>query len=456
MRLIDETHANQGAGSPYLDAVLPASRSAAPAQPLLRGSAAPVSGDRLRRLDTIAAHQRILLLQGPNGPFFFRLARRLAALGATVTKVHFNAGDALFWPQRGAIHYRAPMEAWEQFFVELLAQRRIEAIVLFGQCRPHHLTAIRAARRHGVAVYVFEEGYLRPWWITLERDGVNGDSPLSRLSLDVLPATAKIDEPVRFRFAYTKMAAYTLLYFLAGTLMQRAYPHYVHHRPFRFREAVPWLRSAWRKVLYRVSERSTLRWLLGPAAGSYFLVPLQVEVDSQLRFHSGWSGNAAFIEAVIESFAAHAQENARLVFKHHPMERGYTHYGNLIRALAATHRVTGRVNYIHDGHLPSLLANARGVVVVNSTTGLQAMHHGTPVHVTGRAFYAKHGLVAPGSLDTFWTAPVAPEPQLFRRFLRATNYLSQINASFYVDGGMTALHRPRVAPGLSATAQRMR
>lgn len=447
MRLIEEAQSKQGAGSSWICAITGAFRSIfAPARQNPREKHESANGDRLHRLDALADHQRILMLQGPNGPFFFRLARRLAALGAEITKVHFNAGDALFWPKRGAVHYREPMQGWEQFFVELLKSRRVEAIVLFGQWRPHHITAIHAARRHGVAVYVFEEGYLRPWWITFEPDGVSGDSPLSDLNLAALPAAPEIPAPMPFRFAFGKMAVYSFLYFLAGTLFRRAYPHYVHHRPFRFGKIVPWTRSALRKLLYRVTERSALRLLLEPAAGSYFLVPLQVQSDSQLRFHSRWSGNAEFIEAVIGSFAAQAPAEACLVFKHHPMERGHTHYGKKIRKLAAQYGVTERVVYIHDGHLPSLLCQARGVVVVNSTTGLQAMHHGTPVHVNGRAFYAKPGLVSLGSLDHFWTNPVRPAPDLFKHFLRVVNHLSQVNISFYADGGITEFRRKVQVP----------
>ncbi|HEU0202518.1 MAG TPA: capsular biosynthesis protein, partial [Burkholderiaceae bacterium] len=315
-----------------------------------------------------------------------------------MTKVHFNAGDALFWPRRGAIHYRAPMEEWEDFVAGLLTERRIEAIVLFGQCRRYHLTAIEAARRLRVAVYVFEEGYLRPWWITLERDGVNADSPLADVSSCKLPPAPELASPATFRYGFAKMGMYSFLYFFVGTLFKFAYPHYTHHRPFRWGKVVPWARSGVRKWLYRLTERKAVESLLQPPAGRYFLVPLQVQMDSQLRFHSAWNSNAEFIRQVISSFAARAPGYTRLVFKHHPMERGHTHYGKVIRALAEEFGVSERVVYIHDGHLPTLLQHARGVVVVNSTTGLQAMHHGTAVHVCGRSFYAKPGLVSPGSL----------------------------------------------------------
>lgn len=53
--------------------------------------------------------KRVLLLQGPVGPFFKRLAADLRGAGAQVHKVNFNAGDWLFYP-RGAIAYRGTMD----------------------------------------------------------------------------------------------------------------------------------------------------------------------------------------------------------------------------------------------------------------------------------------------------------------------------------------------------------
>ena len=42
------------------------------------------------------------------------------------------------------------------------------------------MTARRVADLRGVRTYVLEEGYLRPHWLTLELDGVNGYSRLNR------------------------------------------------------------------------------------------------------------------------------------------------------------------------------------------------------------------------------------------------------------------------------------
>ncbi|WP_441294118.1 capsular polysaccharide export protein, LipB/KpsS family, partial [Bordetella pertussis] len=40
--------------------------------------------------------------------------------------------------------------------------------------------AVALARASGVRVHVFEEGYFRPHWVTLERGGVNGFRAIAR------------------------------------------------------------------------------------------------------------------------------------------------------------------------------------------------------------------------------------------------------------------------------------
>ena len=130
------------------------------------------------RRDTLRA-KKVLLLQGPVGPFFRRLAKRLRAAGAEVHKVNFNGGDCLFYPTN-ALTWRGHPGDWPQFLARLLEQHRIDIVLLFGDCRPIHRVARTVAQQHGVRVGAFEEGYLRPNFITFEQFGVNGYSRIPR------------------------------------------------------------------------------------------------------------------------------------------------------------------------------------------------------------------------------------------------------------------------------------
>ncbi len=130
-----------------------------------------------------------LLLQGPHGPFFHSLARMLRQTGAVVWRVGFNAGDRAFWPARAHyIAFRGRADDWPDRLCRILAEKAITDIVLYGDTRPIHAHAIRIARAEGVTVHVFEEGYMRPYWVTYERDGANGHSRLMDIGLPEMRA----------------------------------------------------------------------------------------------------------------------------------------------------------------------------------------------------------------------------------------------------------------------------
>ncbi len=377
--------------------------------------------------------KRVLLLQGPVGPFFRRLAHDLTQIGAQVFKVNFNGGDWLFYPA-DAFNYRGRPEDWPAYFEKLLDQLHVDMVMLLGDCRPIHNVVHGIVHRRGLGIGVFEEGYIRPHYITLEQLGVNDNSLLPRSPLVYFnnPPPA-IELPQALGNTFYHAAWWSILYYLAAGLLQPFFRHYRHHRPLNWLEALPWLRSFWRKGYYALKEWSTMKWLTGQFAGRYFLVPLQVHNDAQIQNHSDFETVQDFIGEVMRSFASHAPHGRILVIKHHPMDRGYSDYSVFIAQQAKLLGLERRCFYIHDQHLPTLLDHVCGVVVVNSTVGLSAIMHGAPVKVCGRALYDMNGLTFPRPLDRFWreAQQVKPDPKLLKHF---HNYLvvhSQVNGSFY-------------------------
>lgn len=375
-----------------------------------------------------------LLLQGPPGPFFRQLAAELADAGVRVDKVNFHAGDELFYPD-DAIAYRGSADAWPDFFQQLVAERGIDAVLLFGDCRPVHKAAIARARALGVAVWVFEEGYLRPDFITLEPGGVNGYSRLTRDPAFYLQQAAALPtplppEPVGQSFPYH--AYYSARYAVAQMHGAERFPGYQHHRPLDpWMHGAGWLRGFLKKPWLTRHEQPLLGQLTGSYDPRYFLVPLQVHADYQIIEHSSFDTIEETIEQVVRSFAAHAPGDTLLVLKHHPMDRGYREYGDLIRQLARELGLRQRLLSVHDLHLPTLLRHARGVITVNSTVGLSAIHHGAPVKVLGNAVYDMPGLTNQGTLEQFWVEQEPPDPRLYRAFARFLRWTSQHNGNFY-------------------------
>jgi capsule polysaccharide modification protein KpsS len=361
-----------------------------------------------------------------------RFAEDLEREGIAVTKVNFHAGDVLFFPRKDAIAYRGTFEEWPRFVRELIEERGIDAVFLFGDCRPLHRDAIREAEALGARVWAFEEGYLRPDWITLEEHGVNGHSRMPRdpafyRSLE-LPEP---EPPVPVGPSFGLSAWYSTLNALAFTHLSHGFRHYVHHRNLNaWYQTGSWVRGYFRKRLFAIREREWIDRLAGPLSKKFFFVPLQVHCDFQIK-HSPYAAIEDFVVDVVRSFEEHAPRELSIVFKHHPMDRPYRDYTSFFADLAERHGLRERLVYVHDLDLPTLLAHSLGTVTINSTVGLASIQSGTPAKVMGTAVYDMPGLTFQGSLEEFWRDQGAIDRDLcetFRRYLLATN---QVNGNFY-------------------------
>jgi capsule polysaccharide modification protein KpsS len=376
--------------------------------------------------------RHLLLLQGPAGPFFARVTAQLRAAGARVSKVNFNGGEDFYYRGADVVHFAQRLEEWPAFFEQLVRERAVHAVVLFGDCRPLHRAAIAKARELGVDVFVFEEGYLRPDFVTLEKGGVNGHSSIPRdpRHFDDVPLTP--EPPHRpIRHAFLKSALHTICYACATALARDRYPHYRHHRDIRpLAQAGLWVRGSVRRAVHTLRDRQLTKRLERRDMPPYFFVPLQVHLDSQLR-HSPYATINQFIREVVQAFAEHAPKDNVLLFKLHPMDRPYSDYSTDIEALRLEHDLGDRLLYADVINLPAALRGARGTVVINSTVGLSSLTHDTPVKCLGRAVYDLPGLTHQGSLAEFFSAPTPVDRALYQRFRRWLLEQNQLNGSVW-------------------------
>lgn len=376
---------------------------------------------------------RVLMLQGPMGTFFNRVASWLDEQGITVKKINFSGGDWLFHRKLDAVDFKGELEEFPVFLRDFLLAHDIDGIVCFGDCRHYHTAAKPVADALGVPYFVFEEGYVRPDYITLECGGVNAHSSMPRGAAfyRALP-DVEIRQPQPTHPRFGRAAWASMFYYAASRILKPMYPNYRHHKILSVRyEARNWCRSWVRKHVNRWRDKPVMERILNDYEGKYFLVALQVYNDSQIRVHSHYEDVRDFIREVMVSFAANAHHDHHLVLKHHPMDRGQRDYRKLINGLAEDLGVTERVHYVHDVHLPSLLRRARGVVTINSTVGMSALYHDKPLKVMGRAMYDMEGLTFQGGLTQFWTTPQAVDRDLWQRFRAYMISQTQLNGAFY-------------------------
>jgi len=359
-------------------------------------------------------HANVLLLQGPIGPFFSRLASELTERGFNVWKVNLNGGDRLFYNKDQSIDYSGNLKDWDSYLDRLVVNKSIGRIYLYGDCRAYHRIARKIAKRRGIRVFVFEEGYIRPNYITLEEHGVNGHSPMlhRKLEFSDLPEASsedsEVNENVLPKKTFNRSAFYSIAYYIACQLGRKRFSEYQHHRSMKaISEGARWIRSGIRKVRFQRSEKDILQEVIAEYDNNYFVCPLQVHCDMQVVVHSKYNSIEHFIGDVLTSFARHAASNKAIVFKHHPMDRAYKDYTVLFENLVGELGLQGRVFYVHDVCLPTLLKHAEGTVLINSTVGMSSLFHGTPVKTMGKAIYDRAGLTAQRSLESFWGRPGA-------------------------------------------------
>lgn len=386
-------------------------------------------------LEELPNYKNVLLLQGPVGNFFQKLSDYWIDRGAKVTKVNFNPGDDYFYKNE-AIQYKESLLQWPRHLRELLVNREIEAVFLFGDCRAIHKAAKPLCDDLYIDLWCFEEGYFRPNFFTLEKNGVNYNSQLTFTSPASLPQleikTSLISYPKRF----FQMCLVGFQYWLANVIYSNRYPHYTHHRDLNAIKAFYWIRSFLRYLKYKVTERPVRKLIKSSSSSSasYFIVPLQVHDDSQITEHSDYQSVEEFIEEILTSFAEHVKETSSLdavIIKHHPMDRGHVHYGSFISSLSISLGISSQVVYVHDLALPEIFSHCKGCITVNSTYGMQSLLHKTPVMTMGRCFYAKEGLTFQGTLKEFWRNPGSVNHEIFSNYRAHVIATTQVNGCLY-------------------------
>jgi capsular polysaccharide export protein len=372
---------------------------------------------------------KVLFLQGPPSVFWRELSDAFEAQGIETRRVNFSFGDLLYWRKRGAINYRGTLRAWPRFLADLLKREGITDIVYYADRLPYHRLAARVARKLGLRSYAVEFGYLRPDWITLERDGMGRFSHFPDDPEQIRKIAKQVDSPdmhARYAHTFNQEATNEVIYNLAAYFGRPLYPFYKSDKYYDpLFDYLSWLPRMTRRR-HRLPEN----YFAEGAAPSY-LIALQLQSDYQIRGNSPYRHLSQMLEQVIQSFARHAPEASRLLVKQHPLDNDLEAWHKVVNRLSARYRVSDRVTFIEEGELGGILRRSKGVIVVNSTTGIQSLRANVPTIALGAAIYDIAGLTHQGGIDTFWRTPDRIDRQLLAAFIRALAGSIQVKGNFY-------------------------
>ena len=407
-------------------------------------------------MTTEANTKRVFLfLQGPHGPFFNALGKMLRAAGCDVWRVGFNAGDRAFWRDpANFIPYQGRPEDWTKTVEALFDTHQVTDIALYGDTRPIHAHAVAVAKARGIRVHVFEEGYMRPYWVTYEREGSNGNSKLMEMTIPEMQAALELSDmeaplPPSHWGDMRQHIFYGALYHWFVMFWNGKYQNFKPHRSISVtKEFQLYLKRLVLMPGLAIQRRmATLRIRNG--GFPYHLALLQLEHDSSFQKHSPFSTMSEFLSEIIEGFANGAPQHHHLVVKAHPLEDGRVPIRREVKRLAAEHGISDRVHYVRGGKLAQLLNEARTAVTVNSTAGQQVLWRGIPLKVFGRAVYAKPEFVSTQPLTEFFAAAARPDNRAYKDYRRFLLETSQLPGGFYSRKGRRQLLRQVVDMMLS-------
>ncbi|GJD33603.1 capsule biosynthesis protein [Methylobacterium aerolatum] len=394
--------------------------------------------------------QVFLFLQGPITPYFAQTADALEARGHRCLRVNLCFGDWLFWRRPGAVNFRGRQQDWPAFITDLIDREGVTDLMLLGEQRFYHKVAIAAAKARGLNVTVTDFGYLRPDWITLERDGMSGDSCFPRDPEAVMALAADLPEPdltPKYTDSFKQQVVWDVAYHLISNWLWFLYPFYRSHQLYH--TALVYLGTGLHILKAKFTTPGVDRRVaeLKAEGAHYYVLPLQMENDFQLRAYSPFFDFKAPIHTVVASFAKYAPAESRLLIKAHPLDPGMRNWARIVRRSAAKHGVSGRVEFVDGGNLAVMLEASKGCITVNSTVGLWSMRVAVPTITLGTAVYDIEGLTFQGKLDRFWTEAKPPRQELWHAFVRAIVAHIQIRGVYYAKEGLAA--------AVQATASRL-
>ena len=383
-----------------------------------------------------------LFLQGPHGPFFRRLGSALREQGDRVIRVNACGGDVWDWPLAPTKRFHKQNVFWGAWIAELMDREEVTDLHVFGDWRPLHREAVLLARLRGLRVWAYEEGYLRPDYITMESGGVNGLSSLPKTREALAALAAKCPKPsVPQKLGNPQVyKTWMAIGHYAGTIFM--WPFFRHFKTHRPQSASHEVWGWFLRVLSRSRRKKRSAKELKAAYRSrapYFLFPLQLDSDSQVRRYSPYSGMKEAIACVLTSFASAAPENTHIIIRNHPLDNGLIDYATFIDSFAKACGIRERVHFVEGAKANRMMDKSVGVVVLNSTIGITALRLGKPVYCVGTAIYAMEDLAVNSEqmpLDDFWQQKRAPQRDALADFERVLKTHALINGNFYTPEGI--------------------
>lgn len=383
---------------------------------------------------SVSQKRNILFLQGPLSPLFSRLGTALKDKGCSVYRVNFCVGDWIHWHGDNSFSFKGKVGDWAAYFERIIAEYSITDLVLHGDRRIYHKIAIKIAKQKGIYIAVTELGILRPGMLTIEADGLGILSHFPNDPQYIMDRAAMLPEPfdgTKYTYPFAQEAFWIVSYNLFNYFLFWFYPGYRPHT--RYNPILEYSWSALRLLRQRSTKRraeKTIKKLVDTNA-QYYVFPLQLNDDFQIRDYSPFDSMAEAIEVVLKSFSEHAPGYSQILVKQHPLDSGFNNLKLVTLKTASRMNVADRVLYIDGGDLKLAYKYSCGAVMVNSSAAIDALDQGIPVKNLAPAIYDMPGITFQGSLDEFWQTEVKPAKDIYSALIKVLKHSTQVPGALY-------------------------
>ncbi len=382
----------------------------------------------------ISIEGSVIFLMGPIGTFFSRVASFLEKNDIKTFKISFPLYEYGF-KKSSRLTYSEDIYQFKEFLEKIIIKENIKHIFMYGNVLIPHKQALKLCEElnrkgHVINSHIFELGYLRPNFVTLEDKGVNYDSGFlfDRNFYEKQKPYGNFPVPINHGLRIRKI--WKLITFFNHSFKNYKIVEFAHK--LQPKPIYLWfqLKGFILKFFYRIVEKNLKKKCFSKSP--FFMVILQVATDSQILKGSNFKDNYEFIYYVIKEFSNAELKNTNLIFKHHPRDRGYTNYSKFILEISKEFNIEDKTFYIHDFPLSKIFRNrfCKGTVLINSTVGYQSLFHSIPIKSLGITPYNLEGLSHQNDLVSFFRNPAKVNKLLFNKFYRYILENSQINGNF--------------------------
>ncbi|WP_305989273.1 capsule biosynthesis protein [Roseibium sp. MMSF_3544] len=382
--------------------------------------------------------KKFLFLQSHPSLFGRQVIKYLRESDVDCSIINLSLSDWGYRIGLRADNYWGTLANWPDYLRTYLKKKQITDLVYYADQRPYHRIAYKISRELKINTFSYEFGYLRPDWITLERGAMGPFSHFPNKPALIRKLASDLDQNLpgeHYPYTFFSEAFNEVAYNFVPALFPVFFPFYQRDRYYHpFRDYPSYIPRLLTTRFRETNARLTIQDLKRRKA-SYFVVPMQMQNDYQVRNHAGYLHLSEMVEEIISSFVRSSPTDQHLVFKVHPLDNSIEQWPKVIRQTAERYQCQSRVIVIDGGNLVELFRHSKGVVLLNSTSGLQALQQGIPVKVLGISVYDVDGMTCQNPLDQFWKKPTPPDRPLVNDFVRLLAASIQVKGNFFSARG---------------------